>query len=45
MKENRIAHTAGTTDAIRSIVTNTFDIARAYGTQEEERRRLQTNPL
>ena len=45
MKENRIAYTAGTTDAIRSIVTNTFDIARAYGTQEEERRRLQTNPL
>jgi hypothetical protein len=44
MKENRIAYTARTTDAIRSIITNTFDIARAYGPQEEERRRLQTNP-
>jgi hypothetical protein len=38
MKEDRTAYPAGTTDAIRSMIMNTFDIARRYGIQEEQRR-------
>ena len=44
MKEDRMAYPAGTTDAIRSIVMNTFDIARGYSKKEEQRRlRTSTN--
>jgi hypothetical protein len=42
MKEDRIAYPAGTTDAIRSMIMNTSDIARRYSKQEEQRR-LQTS--
>ena len=39
MKENRQAYPRGTTDTLRNIIVNTFDIARRYAPVEEERRR------
>jgi hypothetical protein len=47
MKENRFiregvtAYPAGTTDAFRSIIMNTFDIARQYAPVDEQRRQQQ----
>jgi hypothetical protein len=38
MKENRAAYAVGTIDALRSMIINTFDIARKYAPKEEERR-------
>jgi hypothetical protein len=38
MKENRSAYPIGTIDALRSMIINSFDIARKYAPKEEERR-------